>query len=260
MKKIRIYPYHFRVSAARDLVDKLEEMGANALRVYPDRNYRPKPNDLVISWGCSSAPKWKNPLNYKYQLLNSWEKVPNAINKIQSFARFKALEVSSPPATTDHYEAKLWLDSEITTIGRKQLNGRAGHGIVVMEKIEDFIECPLYTQYKKKKKEFRIHVFNGKVIDAQEKRKKKGFDGVDSKIRVCDNGWVFCRGGVVLPDDAAEQSIKAVQSLGLDFGGVDLIWNEKENKSYVLEVNSAPGIEGTTVTKYAEEIFMLAQQ
>ena len=36
----------------------------------------------------------------------------------------------------------------------------------------------------------------------------------------------------------------------LDFGAVDLIWNEHENKCYVLEVNSAPGIEGTTLQQY----------
>ena len=31
-------------------------------------------------------------------------------------------------------------------------------------------------------------------------------------------------------------------------------WNEKENKCYVLEINTAPGIEGTTCKKYTQSI------
>jgi D-alanine-D-alanine ligase-like ATP-grasp enzyme len=37
----------------------------------------------------------------------------------------------------------------------------------------------------------------------------------------------------------------------LDFGAVDIIYNAKRNECYVLEVNTAPGLEGTTVEKYA---------
>jgi len=32
------------------------------------------------------------------------------------------------------------------------------------------------------------------------------------------------------------------------------IWSEKQNKCFVLEVNSRPGMEGTTVEKYAAAI------
>jgi len=47
-------------------------------------------------------------------------------------------------------------------------------------------------------------------------------------------------------------ALAAVSALGLDFGAVDIIYNEHENQYYVLEVNTAPGLEGTTVEKYAE--------
>jgi len=49
-------------------------------------------------------------------------------------------------------------------------------------------------------------------------------------------------------------ALQACQALGLNSGAVDIIWNEKENKCYVLEVNTAPGIEGTTCKKYTNEI------
>jgi D-alanine-D-alanine ligase-like ATP-grasp enzyme len=40
----------------------------------------------------------------------------------------------------------------------------------------------------------------------------------------------------------------------LDFGAVDVIWNEKQQRAYVLEVNTAPGLEGQTVDDYARGI------
>ena len=43
-------------------------------------------------------------------------------------------------------------------------------------------------------------------------------------------------------------------AVGLKIGAVDIIWNELENKCYVLEINTAPGLEGTTLVKYTEAI------
>jgi D-alanine-D-alanine ligase-like ATP-grasp enzyme len=46
-------------------------------------------------------------------------------------------------------------------------------------------------------------------------------------------------------------SVEAVAALGLDFGAVDII-EDKEGNFYVLEINTAPGLEGHTVTSYAK--------
>ena len=46
----------------------------------------------------------------------------------------------------------------------------------------------------------------------------------------------------------------AIKVLGLDFGAVDIIYNKQEDKWYVLEVNTAPGIYGTTLDKYVNAI------
>ena len=65
---------------------------------------------------------------------------------------------------------------------------------------------------------------------------------------------MFCRDDVVRNDTMDLLAISAVDSLGLDFGAVDIIWNESEDQYYVLEVNTAPGVEGTTLQKYTEAI------
>jgi glutathione synthase/RimK-type ligase-like ATP-grasp enzyme len=54
-----------------------------------------------------------------------------------------------------------------------------------------------------------------------------------------------------MPDIARhEAAINACKALGLDFGAVDLIQDIKGNY-YVLEINTAPGLEGATVANYA---------
>ena len=50
----------------------------------------------------------------------------------------------------------------------------------------------------------------------------------------------------------ALDAIKAVELCGLYFGAVDMIWNAYKKQGYVLEINTAPGLEGQTVENYAE--------
>ncbi|MNY81884.1 hypothetical protein D3C86_2236870 [compost metagenome] len=46
----------------------------------------------------------------------------------------------------------------------------------------------------------------------------------------------------------------AVNALGLDFGAADVIWNDHRKQAFVLEVNTAPGLTGTTLEKYAKAL------
>lgn len=146
------------------------------------------------------------------------------------------------------------MDAGYTILGRKD-NQHGGAGITIHHK--ELYPTPLSTnadfwvQYIKKSAEYRIHVFNGKVIDCVQKRKRIGKEVTSSMIRNHANGWIFCRNNVTLPDNAKSMAIYAIESLGLNFGAVDLIYNKHYNKYYVLEINTAPGLEGTTLEIYA---------
>jgi glutathione synthase/RimK-type ligase-like ATP-grasp enzyme len=111
----------------------------------------------------------------------------------------------------------------------------------------------VYTLYRKKKKEFRVHVFQDQVVAVLEKRRKKGTTG-DTKIRNTANGYVFCREDVTEPEGIRELALKASKVTSSDFKGVDIGYNEKLNQLFVIEVNSAPGMEGTTINDYIEAI------
>ena len=75
---------------------------------------------------------------------------------------------------------------------------------------------------------------------------------VNWKVRNHDNGFIFQIEDFDLPEDCETQAIAAVEALGLYFGAVDVVYNGREKKAYVLEVNSAPGLSGTTLDKYVE--------
>lgn len=243
MKQLRILPYRKGSKSARVLARAL-----NGLRVRFDGIFKPRLRHLVLNWGNPRTPRW-------WQVgLNSPEAVGRSSNKLSALTTLKAAGVSIPLFTTSHEEAKKWVTvDERIVVGRRILNGSKGVGCVVYgaEGSETPIfNCPLYTLHLRHKREFRIHVFKGRIIDMVEKRKRRGFENRNTWIRNYNNGYVFARDNLQVPECVRQSAINATMALGLDFGAVDVAYREKENKAYVFEVNTAPGIEGTTIQSY----------
>lgn len=177
-------------------------------------------------------------------------------DKLTQFQLFKEHNVNSPDYTTDSAVAGDWIRSDgATVVCRQLLHGSEGRGIVVATTEAELVPAPLYTKYVKKKKEFRVHVLNGEVIDVQEKRKRSEHDGErDTRIRNTANGYIFCRGDLVEPNGIRDLALNACAALDYSLGAVDIAYNEHSNRCFVLEVNSTPGMEGTTLEKYATAI------
>ena len=172
------------------------------------------------------------------------------IDKVTQFNAFKAAGVSIPQFCTTLGEVKN-LDCKEVVI-RHKIASQEGAGIQIVLKEECKVEAPLYTAYIPKKRELRVHVWDGKAFWVQEKKKR---DGVESnQVRNTANGYVFSIQGIEPPAGAMDLGVSAVKALGRTAGAVDIIYNEQRNQCYVLEVNSRPGMEGTTVKKYAEVI------
>ncbi len=206
----------------------------------------------VINWGSSKLPDQVAAC----QVLNKPEAIRNASNKLKSFELFQEAGVSIPPFFTTKEQASEYLREgrECSIVCRTVLSGHSGVGIVIASSEADLVYAPLYTAYVKKQEEYRYHVFMGKVVDIQRKARKMDVpaEEVNWQVRNLDGGFIFAREGVVENAVASENAIMAVEALGLDFGAVDLIWNKKEDKYYVLEVNTAPGLSGATLEGYAE--------
>jgi glutathione synthase/RimK-type ligase-like ATP-grasp enzyme len=100
-------------------------------------------------------------------------------------------------------------------------------------------------------KEYRYHVFGDKILQACIKFKEAGNGGVgneDDIIRNLEHGWKFAE--IEPQPKASEYAIKACRALGLHFGAVDIIEELDHTKLYVLEVNTAPGLDNKRLEAY----------
>lgn len=239
MRNVKIYSYNLGSAGCAALA-----RGLDILRLRDTG--RPVRTPVLINWGSSGVPVQRQVTADR--VLNPFNNVKTASDKLLSFTKFaENAQLSIPQWTTDPEVARTFG----TVVCRTVLRGHSGNGIVLWEGQGDLPRAPLYTQYVKKKHEFRVHVMNGEVIDVQQKRKRRDFDGEpDTKVRNHQNGWVYCRENLDIPNDLKDQALLAISTLDLDFGAVDLIYNERQNRSYVLEVNTAPGLEGTTLENY----------
>lgn len=243
--KFVIYPYKMESESAGLLSENL-----NAKRVFPDRNYRPSQNDIIINWGNSNVPIWWRYLNDSI-VLNKPQNIAIASDKLQTFYTLQNADVPTVDFTVNKNEAIEWIENEKTVVCRKILNSHSGNGIVLARSIDDLIDVPLYTKLVKKPREFRVHVFRNKVIDYIQKKRRNGNEA-DDFIRSHNNGWVFCRDDIVRHKAIENIAIKAVSSLGLDFGAVDIITKGETEKIMVLEVNTAIGLQGQTLNSYID--------
>lgn len=257
VKRIVIVPYNAGSQSAKGLKKSLfDRTGIPTIIVKKDSTkYQPRYTDYIINWGCST--EWLF-LNFNNKYMNQL-----ATDKLKTFQTFEVNnkladedKVRYPEFTTDKAVVEDWIKNKnLTVLARHTLSGHSGAGIAILNKdntVNGIPDAPLYVQYKKKKNEYRVHVFNNKIIDITQKKKRKGFENVNTTIRNFKNGWVYARDDIFIPEDLEQQAKAAMTAIGLQFGAVDIIWNEKENKCYVLEINTAPGLVGTTLTKYTE--------
>lgn len=223
------------------------------------RLYNDRPNILLARRGVKNLINWGNShvqtVTGNPRIINVPSAVAIAANKLFTFNTLKDVEgVRIPEFTTDRAVADDWLRKDnVAVVARTKLSGHSGDGIVLVTPEDPTLPAaPLYVKYVKKEKEFRVHVAFGEVIDVQEKRKQAGFEGANYQVRNHQTGWVYCREDITEPEGLRSMGCRVVQELSLDFGAVDLIYNAKRNELYCLEVNTAPGLEGSTVDKYAE--------
>lgn len=207
-----------------------------------------KADDTLINWGSSQGygalPLCKLRLNDPF-----WVGV--AANKLECFIRFSVLDVKTVDWSDDKPDAEKWQAEGSVIVARQKLTGHSGDGIIIVEKGEPIPEAPLYTKYIFKDKEFRVHVVGDEVIDTQRKIKDPDREVVTWKVRSHANGFIYVRGNIV-PDNSRDLlAVAACKAVGLNFGAVDII-QDKAGTYYVLEINTAPGLEGQTVERYAQ--------
>lgn len=99
-----------------------------------------------------------------------------------------------------------------------------------------------FTEFVPRRTEIRVWIYRRRHLASYEKvmRHPGNYKYYGCSYR---NGFAFeLLKEANINRDAVDQAAKAVDSLGLDFGAVDVMIG-KDGQAYVLEVNTAPGVE-----------------
>lgn len=198
---------------------------------------------------------------------NQPDTVRQASNKLHFFRRMRDEHPELIPQFWENREDIP--DDAFPVVCRTVLAGHSGDGIVIASVRDDLVPASLYVKYVKKSQEYRVHV--GKkmqyvgggdhgepvtaevisIIAVQRKARRHDHPSPNWLVRNHANGFIYARTGFVTPETMLQAAKASLQAVGLDFGAVDIIWNEHQSRPYVLEINTAPGLEGQTVEDYA---------
>lgn len=216
--------------------------------------------DLFIRWGTTD--EFPN-LRYKHEL-NSLEAVLRTINKLLMLQALTEAGVSTLEFSNDATRLQEFVDRTGNVYIRNN-QGVVRYGNDFNATRDSYFSRPI----RFKRREYRVHVFNGKVIGAYEKVPLVSATAENQSPTAAENRpklyksdtcrFVRCNldgvEGLVprVNDEAQALCVRAVQALGLLFGGVDLI-RDKHGHFFVCEVNSAPGLNGLNVERWVNEI------
>lgn len=208
--------------------------------------------NILLNWGCSDLRG--RPIVFD-KIINTSLAVSHAVNKLVALHNLSGAGVQIPEYVTTKQGAHIAMYHDgIAMVCRTKLTGHSGEGIVIANTMDELVDAPLYTQYIKKKEEYRLHVMHNEVFFVQRKARKMDVpnEDVNWQVRNLAGGFIYANQNVDVPEEAKKQAIMAVEALGLDFGAVDIILGV-DHKYYVLEVNTACGLAGTTLDKYVEQ-------
>lgn len=214
--------------------------------------------DLFIRWGNTEEyPR----LKYKKEL-NSREAVLRTTNKLEMLQTLQSANIPIIKFNTDPNLVQDFYDRT----GNFYIRSKKG----VVRYGNDFnptLDAYYSTPVRFKRREYRVHVFNGKVLGAYEKVPNNLVEGGARNFETLPKLFKsdtcrFIRCDLEIDEnglqprvnaEAQQMCINAVNSLGLVFGGVDLI-RDKHCNFVINEVNSAPGLNGLNVERWVQAI------
>ena len=239
-----VLPYKQGSRSARALA---EALGGRVLKI-ENSKFRPRPDDVIINWGSTRTTERVG----NAKLVNPYQSISAVSNKRTFFQKVSELEPEILPPHWTH--ATAIPNDAFPVVCRTVLAGHSGEGIVIADTRDELVPAPLYVKYIRKQDEYRVHVGNPNTTIAVQ-RKARSYatsdEDIDWRVRNHKNGFVFVRNGVSAPESVISVAHRAIVATGLDFGAVDVVYNSYQQRSYVLEINSAPGLEGQTVEDYA---------
>ncbi len=238
--RLFVYPYSSASESAKLLAAAID---AKRIRL-TNSEYEYREDDIIVNWGNTRCP---------YPSLNPAEALQHTVNKLSCFRMLRERGFKDIP--------EYWTDpadipsSAFPVFCRERLEGCDGAGIVVADTRADLVPAKLYTK-RISGAEYRVTIFQGEVTDIQTKAPRYGVPLLSSDIKTYANGWGFQRLSVpgYLKEILSDLATDALMTSGLDFAGMDIIYDATEERAYLLEINSAMGLEGGALDRFAEAV------
>jgi glutathione synthase/RimK-type ligase-like ATP-grasp enzyme len=246
---LKLLPYNANSRTARLLA---EGLGCQRIRREGSK-YIPKRGHTIINWGSGRHDNDNGTATY----VNHYQRTARAGNKLRAFIRMKKVGNPFTPIYTNSMDAASdWLEDGHAVVERHTLRGHSGEGIVICNDLLEIGSALLYTMYQKKTHEYRVHVFpdGTHVLNQKRRRTEVADEDVNWQVRNFANGFTYCRDNVENNDAVVQAALRTIKDLQLDFGAVDVIYHAPSKKIVVLEVNTAPGLEGTLLGTYITKL------
>lgn len=273
--RLSILPYgpSDSVNALKTALAESLDQRVAALKIDGSSIYRGRTTDTIINWGNSRFSQ-ANVLG-QANVLNRPAAIRQASMKTEAFREMDSDGVPTVQFTTSRDTAQAWVDGGDLVYARTVLQGHSGEGIVMIHNNPSSIQgvggafevqsslpqAPLYTKgITAQRREFRIHVMKGVVTYVQQKKRADGYrenENYSNVVRNYHTGWIYASSDIRPNDAALDAAIRSVNALGLDFGAVDVI--TRRDDAWVLEVNTAPGLQGTNLETYTNNFVRIFQ-
>jgi hypothetical protein len=266
---VLLNPYKAGSAGCRQLRNALKNLGVKTfiLTKTPQST-----KQLIVNWGNS---EFKYPINAYPFIVNTPFSTGLMTNK-RRFFKTVGHSTMVPQWTTDPLEAFKW---EAKLLARHTLEGSGGAGIEIWE--PEFEKsgltfpgnAPLYTRYENKTHEFRVHL--GRSYYGQEftpflvqrkifrKTPERPVPPAGWEVRNHKNGFIFVQQSDFPTPTLVVETAKEFMSeyfQQMHFCALDVIYHEKKKTAFVLEGNTAPGLEGNTIQVYANYIKSLHEE
>lgn len=192
--------------------------------------------EWTVNWG---AGRYCGPCE---AVINRPEAVARACSKTVAFRAFRMYGVPTPRFTTDTAIAQGWVASGTTVLARADGLSN-GAGIQRVRPGEVVPDADFYTAFIDGVQPWRVHAAFDRVLGIQR-------PDVNGVLRLVNpSGWRLSFRQAV-----EEAAVRAVRSLGLDFGAVDFGALPGSTEFVVFEVNTAPLLGEQTCARYADAI------
>ena len=249
---IHIVYKHFKSTPERLVSKIISELGAGSCRMVrlgDNKKLKINTGDIVVSWGYPTEFEMTNTPS---AIIGNYAK----LNKVDVLTKLHEHNIKTPKISTSYVYGERWL--------ARKANGFGGKDVIMVDSYEHWEELrsngyAFLSEYIDKVAEFRVHVFNNKVLCVTIKKPENEDMNIHDYL-AWNHGFGFVQNefkNVFYNEILGKISVDALEAIGYNFGAVDIIV-DKYGVPYVLEVNSAPSLStDSRINYYVDEIVNL---